>query len=548
MVAVGKILVRRRRRATSCIVATLRAKHYACSPQRNTSAPFAVKNRHDRSLSREPVTVSCIRDGFNGENQCGGAAYQNWTLDAQGNPDSLLRAASGLRPPCRSTASDQNGSTQTRTANQQNELTSVSGLLTPTYDANGNMISDQNGDTLIYDAWNRLVEVKNSAGQVIAQYTYDARGYLVSESYPVGGTGVPAGQINYPGAAAQPQFISAGFRGDENGRGVSHFVDPLNIYYDSQWQAIETRTNGTANSNVTLQMVWSAAYPGAAAHTRESGTGFRAIDTANNLGSTPNALNINAPVLQDTYSGGVLQTGSRLYFVEDANWNPGAAAHTREGGTGFRAVEAEFANELSRSADALNTTAVIGYNATSGTWGVVQRYVYSPYGNLIVLNPDFTVAASGTAPMVNSLYQGMSQDPVTRLYYERARWYSPSLGTWISQDPAGYINGADTYQFVGSGPVGNTDGSGTASVPGTAPTGIPITLPNGLGTVYVNPSGGYGNHGGSAGGNVTWEFPLPPILGNGYNLYGTFGGGLVCPFPHGRGRVTGIGGGIVIRF
>ncbi len=51
-------------------------------------------------------------------------------------------------------------------------------------------------------------------------------------------------------------------------------------------------------------------------------------------------------------------------------------------------------------------------------------------------------------------------DPVTDLYYERARWYSPSLGTWISQDPAGYINGADTYQFVESDPVGMVDPSG----------------------------------------------------------------------------------------
>ena len=74
-------------------------------------------------------------------------------------------------------------------------LTSASGLygsLSYTYDANGNMTTDQNGDTLVYDAWNRLVEVKNSSGQIIAQYTYDARGYLVSQSYPQGGTGVPA--------------------------------------------------------------------------------------------------------------------------------------------------------------------------------------------------------------------------------------------------------------------------------------------------------------------------------------------------------------------
>ena len=49
---------------------------------------------------------------------------------------------------------------------------------------------------------------------------------------------------------------------------------------------------------------------------------------------------------------------------------------------------------------------------------------------------------------------------LTGLYYERARWYSPSLGTWISQDPAGYVNGADTYQFVMNDPVGMVDASG----------------------------------------------------------------------------------------
>ena len=221
-----------------------------------------------------------------------------------------------------------------------------------------------------------------------------SRGHRVTATYPQGGTGIPAGTTNY-------------------------------IYYDSQWQAIETRSGGTANSNVTSQTVWSAAYPGAAAHMRPAAaTGFRGIESDGVLGSDPHPLNINAPVLQDTYSAGVIQPNSRLYFVQDANWN---------------------------------TTAVIGYDSTTQTWNVVQRYVYSPYGNLIVLSPDFTTAPSGTVPMVNKLYQGMALDPVTGLYYERARWYSASLGTWISQDPAGYINGADTYQFVGSDPVRSVD-------------------------------------------------------------------------------------------
>ncbi|NNM85686.1 MAG: RHS repeat-associated core domain-containing protein [Phycisphaerales bacterium] len=228
---------------------------------------------------------------------------------------------------------------------------------------------DQNGNTLKYDAWNRLISVTNSSGQVIAEYSYDARGYRVSETYPLGGAGLPVGTANY-------------------------------IYYTSNWQPIEVRTNGTANSNVTSQTVWSAAY-------------------------------INAAILQDTYLAGVIQPDSRIYFLHDANWN---------------------------------TTAVVTYNATTQTWAVAQRYVYSPYGSLTVLNADFSATPSGTQPVSDYLYQGMTLDAVTGLYYARNRNYSPSLGVWISQDPAGYINGADRYQFVESSPTSANDPFGLVNL------------------------------------------------------------------------------------
>ena len=67
---------------------------------------------------------------------------------------------------------------------------------------------------------------------------------------------------------------------------------------------------------------------------------------------------------------------------------------------------------------------------------------------------------SGTQPVVSNLYQVpmvIGMDSVTDLYYARNRNYSPSLGRWINQDPAGYINGANTYQFVMSNPVGSVD-------------------------------------------------------------------------------------------
>ncbi len=197
-----------------------------------------------------------------------------------------------------------------------------------------------------------------SSATSVFQKSADQR-YRAIESYPQGGTGIPAGEINY-------------------------------IYYDSQWQAIETRTNGTAASNVSSQMVWSAAY-------------------------------INAAILRDSYIAGVIQPNSRIYFLQDANWN---------------------------------TTAAVGL--INAAWQVLQYYVYSPYGTITVLNED----GAGSTPIVNNLYQGMTLDPVTGLYYARNRNYSPTLGRWINQDPAGYINGVNTYQFVMSNPVGNVDAEG----------------------------------------------------------------------------------------
>lgn len=48
---------------------------------------------------------------------------------------------------------------QRRTRNRQNELTQL-GATNLTFDNNSNVTTDQNGKTIIYDAWNRMVEQK----------------------------------------------------------------------------------------------------------------------------------------------------------------------------------------------------------------------------------------------------------------------------------------------------------------------------------------------------------------------------------------------------
>jgi len=96
----------------------------------------------------------------------GSSHSQDFNYDALGNFDSVTTDG---------------GSPVTRTANDQNEITSVSGATTPTYDAAGNMTGDQNGKTFVYDAWNRLVAVK-SGSTTLETFSYDGRNSRVTNT------------------------------------------------------------------------------------------------------------------------------------------------------------------------------------------------------------------------------------------------------------------------------------------------------------------------------------------------------------------------------
>jgi RHS repeat-associated protein len=61
-------------------------------------------------------------------------------------------------------------------------------------------------------------------------------------------------------------------------------------------------------------------------------------------------------------------------------------------------------------------------------------------------------------------FTGRQFDPETGLQYNRARYYSPDLGRFISQDPAGFAAGdANLYRYVGNSPLMLIDPSGLGS-------------------------------------------------------------------------------------
>jgi RHS repeat-associated protein len=254
---------------------------------------------------------------------------QSWNLDALGNWTSVTT----------------DGSTQTRTANAQNQYTSVSGGATPTYDHNGNLATDPtNGNTYVYDAWNRLVAVQ-SGGNTIASYAYDALNRRITES-------------------------SSGTQRD--------------LYYNDHWQVIEERVNGQTQT----QYVWDP----------------HSVDTLVERDSNPG-------------SNGNLML--RLYAQQDAKGN---------------------------------VTALLD---TSGK--VVERFVYAPYGQVLVLTPDWSGTMSDAFNWFY-LFQGGRYNATSGLYNFRYRDYSPTLGRWLQQDPIGYAGGtSDLYQMESNNPISRTD-------------------------------------------------------------------------------------------
>ncbi len=101
---------------------------------------------------------------------------------------------------------------------------------------------------------------------------------------------------------------------------------------------------------------------------------------------------------------------------------------------------------------------------TSGS--VLEHFDYDPYGNAHILTS--TYGTSGTSfgnDSHNWIYgfQGGRYDPISGLYKFGARNYSASIGRWVEQDPAGYVDGAGRYEFVGDRPAGALDPLGLSA-------------------------------------------------------------------------------------
>lgn len=264
-----------------------------------------------------------------------GDRTQAWDYDSQGNMQSVTT----------------DSVTETRTHNAQNEVTGV-GSNSLTFDSNGNMTTDETGRQFVYDAWNRLVVVKDSGGATLKTFGYDGTGWRVTET--VGST-------------------------------------TRDLYYSAGWQVVEETVTTGSTTKLNARYVWGQGYVDDLVYRQ-----------------------------RDTDNDGVLD--ERVWAIHDANWNITA-----------------LVNDLGN---------------------VVERYAYDAYGVRTVMDAGWNVLGASAYGFVHG-FQGLRFDEVAGLSDARNRWYSPTLGRFVTNDPIGYSAGdVNLYRFVGNSPGVGVDPSG----------------------------------------------------------------------------------------
>ena len=111
--------------------------------------------------------------------------------------------------------------------------------------------------------------------------------------------------------------------------------------------------------------------------------------------------------------------------------------------------------QIGRSVHGLEDDARTSAEAASFTWTVEEAPTR-------VWDREETPPASASLVGNRWLWQGRELDPATGLYDFRHRWYSPSLGRFLTPDPLGYPDGPNPYAAFRGDPVNNSDPEGLA--------------------------------------------------------------------------------------
>jgi RHS repeat-associated protein len=378
------------------------------------------------------------------------------------------------------------------------------------YDANGHPVQvndSASGDfTFTYDAAGRLTGTatpygaveytrdglgrassRQVAGQPPVAYTYDKAGNLLNASTPTASVTRSYDPRNLLSTASRMNHVSSQYNYDQLGRltslthtGPGGVLISQTYSYDAAGNRTNA-TNSTAQSLIT-QAVTPTSY-NADNEQLQFGSTSNTFDANGNLtASTAAAANtvytwdsrhrltsLSAPNGQVTtftydFAGNLLQqrdvgptANVTQTFVLDDLTN--IAYVNRSDGDQYSVLAGQWIDDHMATmhtsglteyglGDALDST-----HATVDQTGAAKgQFYYDPFGQTIAANSTYPFQYTGRTPVSNGLY------------YYRARYYSPAMGRFISEDVNPRTQLANLYVYALNSPAELTDPSGRQSI------------------------------------------------------------------------------------
>ncbi|MFN8074620.1 MAG: polymorphic toxin-type HINT domain-containing protein [Kineosporiaceae bacterium] len=381
-------------------------------------------------------------------------------VTATGQQSQITRtyAANGLP----ATITDSAGGTVAFAYSPYDQLTSVTtsaGTVTYGYDAVGRRTSTTNpGKPATTYAWTAAGQLASvTRGSVSASLTYDAAGRPATVTLPGGWaqtyaydavdqvTGITYAQGGTTRGTLAYGYDRGGRRSSVSGT-LASVVPPAarsGLVYDAANRltgngsaTLTYDADGNLTGDGTSTYTWDArgqlakvvsggrtttfAYDATGARRRRTVTGTASSDT----GFLLDGENVGAELSGTTVTGELLSGGLDTWF-----------ARTTSAGTEAVLTDA--------------SGSPVGTGAADGTFGA--RWAFDPYGK-----PSTTGDLRG-----GDLSFTGRQDDGTGLLYYRARYYSPTLQRFISEDPLGLDGGTNGYAYAADSPMTLDDPMGT---------------------------------------------------------------------------------------
>jgi RHS repeat-associated protein len=136
-------------------------------------------------------------------------------------------------------------------------------------------------------------------------------------------------------------------------------------------------------------------------------------------------------------------------LIEEANCSGTAAARYSQGLN----IDEPLAMLRSSTTSYYQADGLGSLTSLSNTSGALANtYPYDSFGNIIAT----------TGSLTNSFrHTGREFDTETSLYYYRARYYDPTQGRFLTEDPASFLSGGiNFYDYVENSPLGFKDPNG----------------------------------------------------------------------------------------